>query len=188
MIRPSSCQMTPVPPPLPSVRTCTMAGCACSKMAVRASEKTSGNADEVENVVDCVICLLPLLSLPDRHLQGMKRIATNHLDRHRFAYALSCQQHLQILGIAYGMPIKRNQDIAKQNTCLLRRAVLIDIQDEQSVFLGLSTPLRLGNLHQLAADTQVATRNMSLLSQGVSGACRDIERNCQRQAVHQPRR
>src|SRR5579859_1108246 len=95
---------------------------------------------------------------------------------------------LQIFGVMNGMTIECDEDIANHQATVLRRAILINFDDEQSLLLRKTGTLRGGQLHPLAADAQVAAFDIALPGQCVRNAFSDLDGNCQRYPIHQPGR
>src|SRR4030081_612520 len=115
MMCPSLCQMTPVPPPRPSIPTCTIPGCTRVNISTSAVEKTSGRGIFVcvsrfslwSSTVVCVIAYLPvviysnvvqsLFSLSYGNLEGLQASAANDIDGNGFVHAITCEQDLEVL-------------------------------------------------------------------------------------------
>src|SRR5579872_4008509 len=127
--------------------------------------------------------LLPcLVALSDCHRKRMQLISPDHLDWDGLARAISCQDDLQIFRVAHRVPIELDQDVAEQDAALLRRTVLIDLDDQQAIFLLLHAfgTLRGWQLNQLAADAQEAAFDVSLPRQRFGDSGGVLHGDCQR--------
>src|SRR5438552_13398417 len=182
--------MMPVPPPRPSVCTCTTLGLTRSKMAVSAAENASGSGNDevaVKLLVVCVMffCTCSLFALTNGNLKRLQGIAANDFDGNRLAHAVADQEQLQFLCVVDLVAIECDQDIAEQNATLLSRAVIIDLYDEQAVFLIASGTLSNWNFYKLAADAQVAALDIPLFGQCVGNTRGNLHRDRQRNTVRQ---
>src|SRR5947209_7259711 len=139
---PSFCQMTPVPPPRPSMPTWTMLGCTILNIPTSAAENTSGrgNEDCVSRLslrspaVVCVIAYLPVLfALSNCNLQRLQRVPANNIYRNSLAHSIPCEQHLQIFRVSNRVPIKSDQNITDHQATMLSRTILINFDNEQAM-------------------------------------------------------
>src|ERR1019366_6014594 len=172
----------PVAPPRPSVCTCTTLGLTRSKMPVRAAENASGSGND-DFGVKSVVCVMfmytcSLLALPNCHLKRLQGIPTHNFYGNGFAYASADQEQLQFLSIVDLMAVERDQNITKEHTTLLSRAVLIDFDNEQAMFLIASSTLRGWKFDKLATDAQIAALDIPLFCQSISDARGNMNRYC----------
>ena len=136
-------------------------------------------------LLSCFTCVLA--SLTDGDLQRLEGATANDFYRDGLADAVACQDCLEIVRVVDSLVVEADYDVAEQDAATLCRAILVDFNDEQAMFLCTPRTLVFGKLYQLAADPQVATFDVALLCQGFSDIPGDGSGNCKRNTADQTR-
>ncbi len=128
---------------------------------------------------------LLLLALSNSDIQRMKCITTYHVCCDRLANTIAREHEMQVLGIIERVPIQRQQNITNQHASLLGWTLLLDPDDQQTMFVIATGSLGGGQFNKLAADTQIPAFDYALLCQCLGNLGDDIQWYCQWDTINQ---
>src|SRR5712692_1066480 len=167
-ISPSSCQMTPAPPPCPGVITPTTLSRSRAATSATAPESASSPGGTIVSIAMsvslCVLPARPLLALADSHGHTPQLAAAHHARRLLGANPLRPEQAEKVVRVAHRRAREADQNVADKQPRLVCRALLLGRQDQQPTLLAQRQPLRelRRQPHRLRAHAQEAAADAPL--------------------------